>query len=119
MVPSVPGVLKPRWEKALNGRLGIEIGGLQARKGFKELFGCLLDGRKWLRCPAEFVLACGADLMPVHGGYPVLRFGSLHPDARDDRIGNFPREVGGPAFGKKHDLSDGETMGMHGAFLPC
>lgn len=56
--------------------------------------------------------------MPVEGSNPVLRLGCLEPDAGNDRIRNFPREVGMPSRGKKHGLSDREPMGLHDAFLP-
>ncbi|KLK89862.1 hypothetical protein AA309_29030 [Microvirga vignae] len=110
-------MLKPCCERTHKGRLQIEVGGLQARQSFEELFRWLLDSWNGLWCPAELVLACGADLIPVDGGDPVLRLGGIRPDAGDNRIRNFPRELGVPSLGKKHDLSDCEPMGLHGACM--
>ncbi len=119
MMRSTPCVLQPCRERALKGRLTIEVGGLRANQSLEELFRCLLGSWKRLRRPAELVLACGADLIPVDGGDPVLWLGGIGPDAGDDRIGNFPRELEVPSLGKKHDLSDREPVSLHGASLPC
>ena len=105
-------------ERIPKSRLAIEAGSLLARQCLKELFRGLLDSGNGPRRAAEFVFACGAGLIPVDGGDPVLRFGSIRPDAGDDRIRNFPRELGVPPLGKKHDLSDCESVDLHGAFLP-
>jgi hypothetical protein len=119
MMPSTPRMLKLWRERVLKCTLEVEVGRLQAGQGFKELFGSLLGSRERLRSAAEFVLTCRTDLIPVDGGDPVLRLSGLGLDASDDRIRNFPGEVGVPFLGKQHDLSDGEPMGLHSAFLPC
>jgi hypothetical protein len=119
MMLSTPWMLKPWLERILSGEREIEVCGPQSGKGFKEPFRCLLGRREGLRGAAEFVLTCGTDLVPMDRGDPVLRLSGIRLDANDDRIGNFPGEVGVPFFGKEYDLSDHEPVGLHGAFLPC
>jgi len=118
MMPSILQVLKPWLERILKRTLAVEVGRLQAGLNFKELFRRLLDSMKGLRSATEFVLPCGTDFCPMDGCDPVLRFGGIRLDASNDRVRNFPGEVGVPFLGKKHYVSGPELMGLHGAFLP-
>lgn len=114
-----PRMLKPQRERALHGRLKIDVGRLQAGQSPKELSRRLLKSRKGLRCPTELMLAYDTDFAPMDGGYPVLRLGGLCLDAGDDCIGSPPHELRVSPLDAKDDLPDCELVGLHDAFFPC
>ena len=117
MESSTQRMAKPRDKRILDGSLEIEVGGLRIGIGLEKRFNRVLHFWKGLWSPAELVLACYADVIPMGGRDPILRLGRFRQDAGNDPVRNFPRKLRVSFLGKQHDLSDREPVGLHGAFL--